>query len=132
MTKMLKDDYLPKGCWRYALVKRVNKETGEVFYNVGEVFPSGEFFGWPDHNLPGYSIKEDIYGESPEEVLKTLKMMIADIEDCIEKDIAVDDEHCSTLPVEEIDWDEIEKNSIESEELFAELEEEFKLGDKKE
>ena len=121
MTKKLKDDFIPKGCWRYALVKRINKETGEVYYNVGEVFPSGEFFGWPQHNLPGYSIKEDIFGESPEVVLETLKMMIADIEECVEKNIAVDDHHCSSLPAEEIDWDKVMEDSVPYEDVLKML-----------
>jgi hypothetical protein len=53
-------------------MKRKCPETNEIYYALNEVFykEKGE--------LMAYSERDDIVGDSPEEVIKTLEMMLTD------------------------------------------------------
>ena len=58
--------------WNYRIMKRKCPETNEIYYALNEVFykEKGE--------LMAYSERDDIVGDSPEEVIKTLEMMLTD------------------------------------------------------
>jgi len=58
--------------WNYRILKRKCKETGEVYYALNEVFYSKEGY------LKAYSEHDEVVGDSPEEVVKVLEMMLAD------------------------------------------------------
>lgn len=58
--------------WNYRIIKRKCKETGEIYYALNEVFYSKEGY------LKAYSDGDEIVGDSPEEVVKVLEMMLAD------------------------------------------------------
>ena len=124
---MMKGDDLEPGTWRYAIIKHTDKcgDDEYVHYSVGEVFHPGEFLGWQEHNLPGYSPKQEPFGETPQELLQCLLQMVADVTDCIENGTHVDDAYCDALPKKEIDWDEVTKNSVPWEEVEASLKEKF-------
>lgn len=58
--------------WNYRILKRKCKETGEIYYALIEVFYSDEGF------LKAYIEHDEVVGDSPEEVVKVLEMMLAD------------------------------------------------------
>ena len=58
--------------WNYRILKRKCKETGEVYYALNEVFYSKEGY------LKAYSETDEVVGDSPEEVVEVLEMMLAD------------------------------------------------------
>ena len=127
MSRMLRGDDLEPGTWRYAIIKQTTKHGDEeyVTYSVGEVFAPNDFLGWSEQNMPGYTKEERPFGETPEELLKNLMQMVADVTDCIEKGTHVDDAYCDSLPKKEIDWDEITKDAVPWEEVKARLEEKY-------
>jgi hypothetical protein len=53
-------------------MKRKCPETGEIYYALNEVFYK------KNGKLMAYSERDDIVGGSPEEVIKTLEMMLTD------------------------------------------------------
>jgi hypothetical protein len=58
--------------WNYRIIKRVNKETDEVYYGLNEVFykKTGELLAFSD--------EDDIVADSPQEIVEVLYMMLAD------------------------------------------------------
>ena len=58
--------------WNYRIIKRVNKETDEVYYGLNEVFykKTGELIAFSDG--------DDIVADSPQEIVEVLYMMLAD------------------------------------------------------
>jgi hypothetical protein len=58
--------------WNYRIIKRKCKVTDEVYYGLNEVFyeKTGELLAFSD--------KDDIVGDSPQEIVKVLNMMLAD------------------------------------------------------
>ena len=58
--------------WNYRIIKRNCKETDEVYYGLNEVFykRTGE--------LMAFSEEDDIVGDSPQEIVEVLYMMLAD------------------------------------------------------
>jgi hypothetical protein len=58
--------------WNYRIIKRKSKETDEVYYGLNEVFykKTGE--------LIAFSEEDDIVGDSPQEIVEVLYMMLAD------------------------------------------------------
>jgi hypothetical protein len=58
--------------WNYRIIKRKCKETDETYYALNEVFykRTGE--------LMAFSDEDDIVGESPQEIVEVLYMMLAD------------------------------------------------------
>lgn len=58
--------------WNYRIMKRKCPETKEIYYALNEVFYK------KNGNLMAYSERDDIVGGSPEEVIKTLEMMLTD------------------------------------------------------
>jgi hypothetical protein len=58
--------------WNYRIIKRKCKVTGEVYYGLNEVFykKTGELLAFSD--------EDDIVGDSPQEVVEVLYMMLAD------------------------------------------------------
>lgn len=127
MRRMLSGDDLEPGTWRYAIIKHTEEHNGEthVYYTVGEVFAPNDFLGWSEHNLPGYTTKEQPFGETPEELLANISQMLMDVDVCVQKGLYVDDKHCESLPKKELDWDELTKDAIPAEQVFAKLREKF-------
>lgn len=58
--------------WNYRIMKRKCPETKEIYYALNEVFYK------KNGKLMAYSERDDIVGGSPEEVIKTLEMMLTD------------------------------------------------------
>jgi len=58
--------------WNYRIMKRKCPETKEIYYALNEVFYK------KNGKLMAYSERDDIVGGSPEEVVKTLEMMLND------------------------------------------------------
>ena len=58
--------------WNYRIMKRKCPETKEIYYALNEVFYK------KNGNLMAYSERDDIVGDSPEEVIKVLEMMLND------------------------------------------------------
>jgi len=58
--------------WNYRIMKRKCPETKEIYYALNEVFYTKK------GKLMAYSERDDIVGGSPEEVIKTLEMMLTD------------------------------------------------------
>lgn len=58
--------------WNYRIMKRKCPETKEIYYALNEVFYK------KNGDLMAYSERDDIVGGSPEEVIKTLEMMLTD------------------------------------------------------
>jgi hypothetical protein len=58
--------------WNYRIIKRKCKVTGEVYYGLNEVFykKTGELLAFSD--------EDDIVGDSPQEIVEVLYMMLAD------------------------------------------------------
>ena len=58
--------------WNYRIIKRVCPETEEIYYALNEVFyqKSGELLAFSD--------RDDIVGDSPEEIVEVLEMMLKD------------------------------------------------------
>ena len=58
--------------WNYRIIKRKCKVTGEVYYGLNEVFykKTGELLAFSD--------EDDIIGDSPQEIVEVLYMMLAD------------------------------------------------------
>ena len=58
--------------WNYRIIKRKCKETGDVYYGLNEVFykKTGELLAFSD--------EDDIIGDSPQEIVEVLYMMLAD------------------------------------------------------
>jgi len=58
--------------WNYRIIKRKSKVTDEVYYGLNEVFyeKTGELLAFSD--------KDDIVGDSPQEIVEVLNMMLAD------------------------------------------------------
>ena len=71
--------------WNYRIMKRKCPETKEIYYALNEVFYK------KNGNLMAYSERDDIVGDSPEEVIKVLEMMLNDAKKnrpiLLEKDI---------------------------------------------
>lgn len=57
--------------WNYRIIKRVDKNTEYVYYTLNEVF-------YNDGIHKSYIKHDDIIGDSPEEIISTLEMMLAD------------------------------------------------------
>ena len=57
--------------WNYRIIKRVNKETGYVYYALNEVF-------YVDGSPKAYSEYDDVVGDSPAEIIAILQMMLRD------------------------------------------------------
>ena len=57
--------------WNYRIMKRKHHITGEVYYALNEVF-------YVDGIHKSYIEHDDIIGDSPEEIISTLEMMLAD------------------------------------------------------
>ena len=58
--------------WNYRIMKRKCPETKEIYYALNEVFYK------KNGNLMAYSERDDIVGDSPEEIVKVLEMMLTD------------------------------------------------------
>jgi hypothetical protein len=58
--------------WNYRIIKRKVKETDEIYYGLNEVFyrKTGELLAFSD--------EDDIIGESPQEIVEILYIMLAD------------------------------------------------------
>lgn len=58
--------------FNYRIIKRVCKETAYEYYALNEVFynDKGQHIA--------YSERDDIVGDSPEEIIRVLKMMLSD------------------------------------------------------
>jgi hypothetical protein len=58
--------------WNYRIIKRKCKVTGDVYYGLNEVFykKTGELLAFSD--------EDDIVGDSPQEIVEVLYMMLAD------------------------------------------------------
>jgi hypothetical protein len=58
--------------WNYRIIKRKCKVTGKVYYGLNEVFykKTGELLAFSD--------EDDIVGDSPQEIVEVLYMMLAD------------------------------------------------------
>ena len=58
--------------WNYRIIKRKCKETDETYYALNEVFykRTGE--------LMAFSDADDIVGDSPQEIVEVLYIMLAD------------------------------------------------------
>ena len=58
--------------WNYRIIKRKCKVTGEFYYGLNEVFykKTGELLAFSD--------EDDIVGDSPQEIVEVLYMMLAD------------------------------------------------------
>ena len=57
--------------WNYRIIKRVNKDTGYVYYALNEVF-------YVDGSPKAYSEYDDVVGDSPAEIIAILQMMLRD------------------------------------------------------
>ena len=58
--------------WNYRIIKRKCSETGEVYYGLNEVFYTEQ------GKLMAYSENDEVIGDTPEEIIQTLKMMLKD------------------------------------------------------
>jgi len=58
--------------WNYRIIKRKCKETGEIYYALNEVFYR------EDGKLMAFSDRDDILGDSKEEIIHVLEMMLKD------------------------------------------------------
>ena len=58
--------------WNYRIMKRICPETGEIYYALNEVFYKEK------GALMSYSERDDIVGNSPEEIVEVLEMMLTD------------------------------------------------------
>ena len=57
--------------FNYRIIKRVNKDTGYVYYALNEVF-------YVDGTPKAYSEYDDVVGDSPAEIIAILQMMLRD------------------------------------------------------
>jgi len=58
--------------WNYRIIKRKCSETGEVYYGLNEVFYTEQ------GKLMAYSENDEVIGDTPEEIIQVLKMMLKD------------------------------------------------------
>ena len=58
--------------WNYRIIKRVCPETKEVYYALNEVFYQ------ENGTLMAFSERDDIIGDSKEEIIHVLEMMLKD------------------------------------------------------
>lgn len=59
--------------WNYRIVKRASKDEPECYYALNEVFYESKT------NQPmAFSDEDTVIGNSPEEIIKVLEMMLAD------------------------------------------------------
>jgi hypothetical protein len=59
--------------WNYRIIRRKDKESGEVYYSLNEVFYNR------DGSLMAYSEHDEIIGNTESEIESILEMMISDI-----------------------------------------------------
>ena len=58
--------------WNYRIIKRMSKDEPECYYALNEVF-------YERNGTPmAYSDEDEIIGNSPEEIIEVLEMMLAD------------------------------------------------------
>ena len=58
--------------WNYRIIRRKCKETGEIYYGLNEVFYQ------ENGKLMAFSERDDIIGDTPEEIIRVLEMMMKD------------------------------------------------------
>ena len=58
--------------WNYRIIKRINKENNYTYYALNEVFykETGEAMAFSEY--------DDVTGETPEEIIEVLEMMLKD------------------------------------------------------
>ena len=59
--------------WNYRIMRRKDKESGEVYYSLNEVFYN------QDGSLMAYSDHDEIVGNTESEIESILEMMISDV-----------------------------------------------------
>lgn len=59
--------------FNYRIIKRVNKENNYTYYALNEVFYNNK------KEPIAYSEYDDVVGETPEQIIETLKIMLADV-----------------------------------------------------
>ena len=59
--------------WNYRIMRRKDKETGEIYYSLNEVFYNR------DGSLMAYSEHDEIIGNTESEIESILEMMISDV-----------------------------------------------------
>ena len=59
--------------WNYRIMRRKDKESGEVYYSLNEVFYNR------DGSLMAYSEHDEIIGNTKGEIESILEMMISDV-----------------------------------------------------
>ena len=57
--------------WNYRIMRRKCKETGEMYYSLNEVF-------YKDGKLSMYSETNEVIGNTKDEIISVLEMMIKD------------------------------------------------------
>ena len=57
--------------WNYRIMRRKCKETGEMYYSLNEVF-------YEDNKPTMYSDTNEVIGNTKDEIISVLEMMIAD------------------------------------------------------
>ena len=57
--------------WNYRIMRRKCKETGEMYYSLNEVF-------YEDGKLSMYSETNEVIGNTKDEIISVLEMMIKD------------------------------------------------------
>lgn len=58
--------------WNYRIMRRKCKETGEIYYALNEVFYNR------DGSLMAYSETDEVVGNTKDEIISVLEMMIKD------------------------------------------------------
>jgi hypothetical protein len=58
--------------WNYRIIKRMSETEPECYYALNEVFYK------KDGSILAYSDEDDIVGNSPQEIVEILYMMLAD------------------------------------------------------
>jgi len=59
--------------WNYRIIKRTSKNEPECYYALNEVFYESK-----NNQLMAFSDADTVIGNSPEEIIKVLEMMLAD------------------------------------------------------
>ena len=59
--------------WNYRIIRRKDKESGEIYYSLNEVFYNR------DGSLMAYSEHDEIIGNTESEIESILEMMISDV-----------------------------------------------------
>ena len=59
--------------WNYRIMRRKDKESGEIYYSLNEVFYN------QDGSLMAYSEHDEIIGNTKGEIESILEMMISDV-----------------------------------------------------